>query len=95
MLVVITVTPELEEPLIDALLGFDDEVVFTSRSVHGHGTNPDHLNLAEQVSGRRRLVQFQVELTESRLEPFRDLLHRVFPDTDLHCLAIPAMRLSD
>lgn len=93
LLALLTVPPELEEVMIDALLGFGDDVVFTSQDVHGHGTDPGRLSLAEQVSGRRGLVQFQVELEGSQQEAFQQLLDTAFPQRDFHCLLLPALRM--
>ncbi|MBL4582383.1 MAG: DUF3240 family protein, partial [Gammaproteobacteria bacterium] len=51
-LLVLNTAPELEEDLIDYLLGFEKIEGFTSYQVHGHGEH-HNLNVAEQVTGRR------------------------------------------
>ncbi len=69
-LVVITIVPNLEEPLIDWLLGREQPTGFTSMTVYGHGSRHEYLSTAEQVSGRQRRVQFQIEMAMDQVEPF-------------------------
>ncbi len=77
-LVVITIVPNLEEPLIDWLLGREQPTGFTSMVVFGHGSRQDYLSTAEQVSGRQRRVQFQVEMMLEQVEPFLQALRADF-----------------
>ncbi|MCB1664956.1 MAG: DUF3240 family protein [Pseudomonadales bacterium] len=65
-LLVLTLSPALEEEIIDYLLGQNSVVSFTSQQVNGHG---DHgaLSVAEQVSGRRKRVQYQVVLPQREI----------------------------
>lgn len=58
-ILVLNLAPELEENLIDYLLGFDQIEGFTSFQVHGHGEH-HRLSVSEQVSGRRKRVQYEV-----------------------------------
>lgn len=69
-LVVITAVPTLEEPLIDWLLAREQPTGFTSMVVFGHGSRHEYLSTAEQVSGRQRRVQFQIEMAMDQVEPF-------------------------
>ena len=66
-ILVLNITPELEESLVDYLLEHGEEG-FTSYPVRGHGEHT-HLSIAEQVSGRRKRVQFELILDESRIDP--------------------------
>jgi len=61
-LIVLNAPPELEEPVVDWLLAREDGTGFTSFPVFGHSTAHDSLSPAEQVSGRQRRQQFQVQI---------------------------------
>jgi hypothetical protein len=63
-ILVLNLAPELEENLIDYLLGFDQIEGFTSFQVHGHGEH-HRLSVSEQVSGRRKRVQYEVFIDPS------------------------------
>lgn len=67
VLLIINLPPALEEDLVDYLLSIDSVEGFTSYAVQGHG---DHHNLsvAEQVSGRRRRVLFEMLIDQSDYE---------------------------
>ncbi|MBL4571768.1 MAG: DUF3240 family protein [Gammaproteobacteria bacterium] len=65
-LLVLNTAPELEEDLIDYLLGFEQIEGFTSYQVHGHGEH-HNLNVAEQVTGRRRRSQYEIFLPNSAI----------------------------
>lgn len=77
-LVVITIIPNLEEPLIDWLLAREQPTGFTSMPVFGHGSRHDYLSTAEQVSGRQRRVQFQIEMALDLVDPFLQSLRADF-----------------
>ncbi|MGI9287133.1 MAG: DUF3240 family protein [Pseudomonadales bacterium] len=83
-LVVITTAPSLEEPMTDWLLASDHQTGFTSMPVFGHSSRHDHLSTAEQVSGRQRRLQFQIQLTGARAEPFLRELREEFEGCDFH-----------
>lgn len=83
-LVVVTTAPTLEEPLIDWLLAREHETGFTSMPVFGHSSRHDHLSSAEQVSGRQRRLQFQVQLSLAHSAQFLQELLEEFEGADLH-----------
>lgn len=60
-LLVLNIPPELEEDLVDYLLSRPSVTGFTSFRVHGHGEHTA-LSVAEQVTGRRGRVRFEVVL---------------------------------
>ncbi len=64
-LLVLNITPELEEDLVDYLLSSAEVSGFTSYPVHGHGEQ-HNLSIAEQVSGRRKRLQFEILLAEEQ-----------------------------
>lgn len=89
VLALVTVPPAVEEVLIDVLLTELATSAFSSVAAHGHGAKPEHLSLAEQVTGRRRQVQFQIELAESDLAELRAALETALPGGDYHCCFLP------
>lgn len=66
-LLVLNITPELEEDLVDYLLSREEVGGFTSYPVHGHGEQ-SRLSIAEQVAGRRKRVQFEILLLEHHVD---------------------------
>ncbi len=67
ILLVINLSPVLEEDLVDYLLALDFVVGFTSYGVQGHGEHRS-LSVAEQVTGRRRRVQFEMLIDQSNYD---------------------------
>lgn len=64
-LLVLNIAPRLEEDLVDLLLSLDAVGGFTSYPVRGHGRTTTHtMSLTEQVTGRRKRVQFELLLDE-------------------------------
>ena len=61
ILLVLNINPQLEEDLVDYLLGFEGVQGFTSMPVRGHGGG-DGLSLAAQVSGRRKRIRIELLL---------------------------------
>ena len=62
-MLVLNMPPGLKEDFIDYLLSLECVQGFTSFKAMGHGEH-EHLTLAEQVSGQRQRVQFEVLLDE-------------------------------
>ena len=58
-MLVLNIPPELEEDLIDYLLSLSSVTGFTSYETRGHGSDVI-LSIAEQVSGRRKRLQFEL-----------------------------------
>lgn len=91
VLIVITSPPALERQLVDWLMSQDDEMGFSSGPIHGHSSSHGHLSVAEQVSGRQRRLQFQVQLGSDRLAAFLDALKSEFSGADLHYWVVPVV----
>ena len=91
VLVVLTGSPALESQLIDWLLLQEGGLGFTSSTVHGHSTQHDHLSIPEQVSGRQRRLQFQVQLNRNLLDEFLSKLAAEFAAADLHYWVVPLL----
>lgn len=85
--------PSLEEPLVDWLLQFESRYGFSSYSVNGHSSRHEGLSLAEQVSGRKRQIRFEMHLPEGEWEPLIERLKRDFPGTGLHYWVSPILEL--
>lgn len=66
-LLVLNTKPELEEDLVDYLMGQDCIHGFTSYPVRGHGHH-ENLSIAEQVSGRRKRLQIEMVLEEEEVK---------------------------
>jgi hypothetical protein len=88
-LVVLTVSPSLEETVIDWLLSRPGGGGFTSVPVSGHSASHGGLSNIEQVTGRRHRVQFQVQMDSGSLEPFLARAREAFGATDTHYWVIP------
>ena len=66
-LLVLNLSPDLEEDMVDYLLPQEGVGGFTSYRVRGHGHHAD-MSLAEQVSGRRKRQQFEIIIEESEVD---------------------------
>lgn len=66
-MLVVNAPPQLEEDMVDYLLSHSCITGFTSYLVRGHGDNKN-MTLAEQVSGRRKRIQFEFILEEKYVE---------------------------
>lgn len=65
-LLIINLPPGLEDDLIDYLLKIDCVNGFTSYRTMGHGAH-EHLTLSEQVTGRRKRMQFEIIMEDSSI----------------------------
>jgi hypothetical protein len=91
-LLTLIVPPSLEEPLVDWLLQFEAEYGFSSFPVNGHSSRHQGLSLAEQVSGRKRQVRFEIHLPEAELAALIERLGQDFAGAGLHYWAVPAQQ---
>jgi len=92
VLLAITAQPSLEEPLVDWLLTKRSGQGFSSFPVNGHSSQHEGLTLSEQVSGRKRNIQFQIQLDVGKLASFIRELEHEFKDTGLHYWVIPIIQ---
>jgi len=88
-LVVLNAPPDLEEPIIDWLLAREEGTGFTSFPVFGHSTRHDDLNPAEQVSGRQRRQQFQIQIQAAAVNAFLDDARTAFGAVGVHFWVLP------
>lgn len=63
ILLVLNIPPALEDDMVDYLLEMEEVRGFTSFAAQGHGGG-EQLTVTEQVSGRRKRVQFEIIIDE-------------------------------
>lgn len=90
-LITLVVPPTLEEPLVDWLLQFESEFGFSSFPVNGHSSRHEGLSLAEQVSGRKKQIRFEMHLPESEWRPLIEQLQRDFNGAGIHYWVSPVV----
>lgn len=80
-MLVLNAPPVLEEDLVDYLLSHPAIDGFTSFAAAGHGAAGSSLSIAEQVTGRRRRIQFEIIMAGDRVhEVTQGLSAAVGPD---------------
>lgn len=88
-LVVLNVPPSLEEAIIDWLLARQDGAGFTSIAASGHSACHQGLSAAEQVSGRQRRLQFQIQMRTESVDAFLASARATFGTADVHYWVLP------
>lgn len=89
VLVALNVPPSLEESVVDWLLSREESTGFTSFPVFGHSTQHDDLSPAEQVSGRQRRQQFQIQMRQDAIDSFLRDARSEFGSTGAHFWVLP------
>ena len=89
LLVVLNVPPSLEESVVDWLLAREEGVGFTSFPVYGHSTRHEDLSPAEQVSGRQKRQQFQIQIRQEAVDSFLDGARGEFGSAGVHFWVLP------
>lgn len=88
-LIVLNVPPNLEETIVDWLLAREGGAGFTSFPVSGHSTRHDGLSPAEQVSGRQRRQQFQIQIKKDAVDSFIDDARAALGNAGVHFWVLP------
>lgn len=91
-LLILNAPPSLEEALVDWLLAHKHGTGFTSFPAQGHSTRHDNLSIAEQVSGRQRRQQFQVQMASASVDEFLDALETSLGGAGIHYWVLPISR---
>jgi hypothetical protein len=91
LLITLTVSPSVEESLVDWLLQFTEHSGFTSHKADGHSSRIEGLSLAEQVSGRKSQVRFQLHLPGTELDRFMAQLKLDFGGAGIHYWVAPLL----
>jgi hypothetical protein len=100
-LLILIVSPSLEEVLVDILLQHTAISGFTTSNVSGYGTghSANHgegavkLSLVEQVTGRQQRVQFMMHASLADLQHLVDDFKVRFKSTDIHYILMPIAEL--
>jgi hypothetical protein len=92
-LLILIVTPKLEEVLVDFLLQQSAISGFTTAPASGHGTGNGSvkLSLVEQVTGRQSRVQFMLHATLPVMHELIAALKAKFQHTDMHYILLPVL----
>jgi hypothetical protein len=91
-LLILNAPPDLEEALVDWLLARKHGTGFTSFPAQGHSTRHDNLSIAEQVSGRQRRQQFQIQMASDEVDEFLDALQASLGGAGIHYWVQPILR---
>lgn len=90
-LLVLTISPGLEDIVVDWLLGRPEGTGFSSVLVHGHGSAHHVLSPVEQVAGHQRRIQFQIALPVAQIDDFLDSARQEFGKADVHYWVLPLL----
>jgi hypothetical protein len=82
----------LEESIVDWLLENDAVEGFSSTEVFGHGIRQAGMSLLEQVTGRQRRIQFQIQANRVLAERMVEELGEKFKGTGLYYILLPVIR---
>lgn len=70
--------PQIAETLLDLLLTWPQNLLFTSTPTAAHGLTVDTLDQSEQVMGRARAITITVLLSDVDRQALLDTLHQQF-----------------
>ncbi len=90
-LVTINVPPLLEEAVVDCLLAIEAAEGFSSLTVSAHGSDHATLSLAEQVSGRKKQIRFQMYVPELQLAVLIKQLKQDFSGGGIQYWVMPVL----
>lgn len=90
-LLVLIVSPAMENTLVDWLLERDDIPGFTSVAVSGHGASASSLSAAEQVAGKQRQIMFQLHLQEDVATTLIEGISDAFGGSGVHYWMTPVL----
>lgn len=88
-LITLTVSPAIEESMVDWLLEIATHSGFTSFPVNGHSSREEGLSLAEQVSGRKQQTRFQIHIDNEEVPQFLEKVKQDFAGTGVHYWVMP------
>jgi hypothetical protein len=92
VILTLSLTPELAEPIADWLLTHEPDLGFTSMAAHGHGIHPERMNLLEQVIGKQRRVELQIVMPAARAATLIERMTSAFSHTDAYYWLTPVLR---
>ncbi len=92
VLLVLSVRPALEEPVVDWLLAWRGDHGFSRVAVEEHSARHEELSAAEQVRGRQSRLQFQVRIPAAQLDDLIGSARREFGGADVGYWVLPLLR---
>ncbi|QGT78195.1 DUF3240 domain-containing protein [Guyparkeria halophila] len=69
VLLTLIARPDVEELVVDWLLGREELSGFTGEAAWGHSREHGRFNLVEQVTGRQRRAVFHLQIDSTQAEP--------------------------
>ena len=90
-LLVLIVTPKIENAMVDWLLERDDVPGFTSLPINGHGASVHSLSASEQVAGRQRQIMFQLHLPRTAADVLIEAVRGAFGGSGMHYWLMPLL----
>ena len=88
-LIALSITPTLEEAIVDFLLTFESENGFKSYPISSHHHNASGLSLAEQVSGRQNRICFEMYIPNDEHQIFINKLKQEFKGAAIEYRVLP------
>lgn len=73
----------MRDDLVDWLLSYHSELVFTVITIDCYGLDLKSMNVAEQVTGRQRKLEFQIQATVETARDIYQGLGSAFPGAHL------------
>lgn len=90
-LLVLIITPSIENALVEWLLERDDVDGFSNIAISGHGASAHALTTAEQVAGRSRQVMFSMHLSEPVANQLIAAARSAFRGSGMHYWITPVL----
>jgi len=90
-LLVVIISPSMENAMVDWLLEREDVTGFTSVPVYGHGASAKSMTAAEQVAGRQRRVMFQLHLSQDTAAIIINAINAEFGGSGMHYWQVPVL----
>lgn len=88
--VTLNVPPLLEDAMVDCLLAIDSDG-FSSLNVNAHTTNHEQMSLLEQVSGRQKMIRFEMYVKPSQLQPLLTHLKQTMHGAGIQYWVLPVL----
>lgn len=90
--VTLSVPPAFEERVFGWLLARDDTGTFTSRAVHCYGADSRTLSVAEQVSGRQRRTEIEIQMAADVVDRWLEDFAETFAAMPARYCVTPVLR---
>lgn len=91
VLLTLIARPDVEEVVIDWLLGRDELSGFTGEAAFGHSREHGRFSLVEQVTGRQRRAVFHLKLDQDEAEPLLEAMRDELAGLGLRYWLVPML----